>query len=92
MTTPKHDYIKIRCSSEQQREFEEAASFADMDLSDFFRHAAGLYAATIRREYQISLSKQGGMRFLDAIENPPEAKTRLREAMRRHENGKNLHP
>ena len=86
MATTKKDRIEIRSSQEEKREFEEAAILANMQLSDFVRFAAHRYARKVRKEHQsITLSKEEGVRFLEALSHPPEPNERLKEAMRRHE-------
>lgn len=86
----KQNRIEIRSSEEEKRDFEEAASLAHMGLSEFIRFAARLYAKAVREEYQnIALSKEEGLRFLEALDNPPEPNKNLKEAMRRYrENAK----
>lgn len=89
MSTAKQNRIEIRSSEEEKREFEEAAALAHMDLSEFIRYAAHLYAQSVRREHQsMTLSKEEGLRFLEALEHPPEPSKKLKEAMARH--GKNV--
>jgi uncharacterized protein (DUF1778 family) len=86
MTTTKKERIEIRSSPEEKRAFEEAALLVHMQLSDFIRFAAHRYAEEIRKEYQnITLSKEEGLRFLKALENPPEPNEKLKKAMRAHE-------
>ena len=85
MDTTKEKRIEIRVSEEERQEFEDAAVLAHMGLSELIRFATHLYVKKVREEHQnITLSKADGLRFLDALENPPEPSVRLKEAMRRH--------
>ncbi len=85
MAKNKENRIEIRSSNEEKRNFEEAAALAHMDLSEFIRFAAHLYAKTVYEEHQnILLSKEEGLHFLEALANPPLPNKRLKEAMERH--------
>lgn len=82
MDTIKEKRIEIRSSDEEKREFEEAASLVHMDLSEFIRFAARLYVKRVREEHQnITLSKEAGLKFLSALDNPPEPNEKLIEDM-----------
>lgn len=86
MGTAKDSRIEIRSSDEEKKEFEEAASLARMDLSQFMRFSARLYAQQIRQQHHmITLSKEEGLLFLNALKNPPEPNQRLKDALRQHE-------
>jgi uncharacterized protein (DUF1778 family) len=62
---------------------------AHLGLSEFMRLAAHYYAKKLQEEYQnIALSKEDGIRFLHALENPPEPNEKLKEAMREYEKNK----
>lgn len=68
MTTAKENRIEIRSSEKEKKEFEETAH---------------VNAKSVRNEYQnITLSKEEEMRFLHALDNPPEPNKRLKKAMR----------
>jgi len=85
MDTIKEKRIEIRSSEEEKQDFEEAAALVHMGLSEFIRFATHLYVKKVREEHQnITLSKEAGLAFLNALENPPEPSDRLKEAMRRH--------
>lgn len=78
--------IQLRSSPEEKKRFEEAAALEDMLLSEFLRRAAHLYAQEIIELHQqnITLSKEEGLKFLEALDNPPKPNKRLKEAMQRY--------
>lgn len=85
MDTLKEKRIEIRSSEDEKQEFEEAAAIVHMGLSEFIRFATHLYVKKVHEEHQnMLLSKEAGMTFLNALENPPEPSEKLKEAMRKH--------
>lgn len=85
MSATKLNRIEIRSSDEEKKMFEEAASLAHMDLSEFIRFSAHFYAKSIRKEYElITLSKDEGIKFLKVLDNPPKPNQKLKDAMKRH--------
>lgn len=89
MDSIKPQRIEIRSSREEKQAFEDAAALAHMGLSEFIRFATHLYVKKVLEEHQnISLSRESGLAFLNALANPPEPSKRLKEAMSKH--SKNL--
>lgn len=85
METLKEKRIEIRTSEDEKQEFEEAAALVHMGLSEFIRFATHIYVKKVREEHQnVILSKEAGIAFLNALENPPEPSKKLKQAMRRH--------
>lgn len=78
--------IQLRSSIEEKQRFEEAAALEEMDLSEFLRKAAHLYSQEIIEAHNrnIILSKEDGLKFLEALENPPKPNERLKSAVRRY--------
>jgi len=78
--------IQLRSSQEEKQQFEEAAALEDMLLSEFLRRAAHVYAQEIIESHRqnIVLSKEDGIKFLEALENPPKPNERLKAAVRRY--------
>lgn len=61
-----------------------------MALSEFVRFSTHLYAKEVREKHQkITLSKRDGVRFLQALDTPPEPNQTLIDAMRRYEQNTN---
>ena len=78
--------IQLRSSSEEKSQFEEAAALGNMLLSEFLRRAAHMYAQEIIESHKqhIVLSKWDGIKFLDALENPPNPNEHLKKAVHRY--------
>jgi uncharacterized protein (DUF1778 family) len=78
--------IQLRSSLEEKQQFEEAAALENMFLSEFLRRAAHLYAQEIIEFHKkdIVLSKEDGIRFLAALENPPKSNKQLKKAIRKY--------
>ncbi len=77
--------IEIRSSEEEKSEFELAASLVHMGLSEFMRFAAHHYVKKIKEDHEnIVLSKEAGLKFLQALEHPPEPNEKLMDAMHRY--------
>ncbi len=81
----KRDRLELRTSSEERRQFEEAAQLLGVNLSEFLRRTAlEKSSEIIRKNNSIILSNEDRDAFLNALENPPEPNKKLKQAMKHH--------
>lgn len=79
------DRLEIRTSSQERRQFEEAAQLLGMNLSEFLRRTAlEKSGEVIRKNNSIILSNEDRDAFLKALENPPEPNKKLKQALKYH--------
>jgi len=77
--------IHIRSSTEEKREFEEAAALEGEELSEFLRKSARMRAKKVLEEHnKITLSNRDRDVFLEALANPPKPSSTLKQAMKRY--------
>lgn len=81
----KKDRIEIRTSKSERKQFEEAACLSGMNLSEFLRRTALEKSfEIIRKNNSIILSNEDRDAFLNALENPPEPKRKLKQAVKHY--------
>jgi uncharacterized protein (DUF1778 family) len=82
----RQDRIELRASQKEREQFFEAATFSGMSLSAFLRQSALEKSESIlKNKDALTLSDRDRDLFLDALENPPKANTRLKQAFKRYQ-------
>jgi uncharacterized protein (DUF1778 family) len=85
----KQDRIELRASQKERERLLEAATFTGMSLSAFLRQAALEKSQVVLKSRDIlTLSDRDRDLFLNALENPPEANKRLRQAFKNYQKRK----
>ena len=86
----KQDRIELRASQKERERLLEAATFTGMSLSAFLRQAALEKSQVVLKSRDILTLSDRDKRnlFLDALENPPEANKRLRQAFKNYQKRK----
>lgn len=86
----KQDRIELRASQKERERLLEAAIFSGMTLSAFLRQAALEKSNDVLKNRDtITLSDIDRDLFLNALENPPKANKRLRQAFKTYRKRKN---
>ncbi|MCE5316613.1 MAG: DUF1778 domain-containing protein [Parachlamydia sp.] len=81
----KEDRLEIRTSHAERKQFEQAAAFLGMNLSEFVRRTALEKSyEVLRKSNSIILSNEDRDVFLKALENPPEPSKKLKQALKHH--------
>lgn len=84
-TSPKRERLEARLTADQKRLIQYAADLSGRSLTDFVVSALEEAAEETIREHQvIKLSPADGMRFVEALLNPPPAEN-LRRAFREYD-------
>lgn len=83
--TIKQERMHIRLDTISKQKLEKAASYSHKKLSEFVLSQSLAAAENIISEHEhMALSQSDWGLFLDALENPPEKKTKLIEALDLH--------
>ena len=77
--------IHIRSTTEEKKQFEEAAALEGEELSEFLRKSGRMRAKKVIEEHHtITLSNRDRDLFLEALTDPPKPSQRLKDAMKRY--------
>lgn len=83
--TTKQERMHIRLNALSKQKLEKSASYGHKKLSEFILSQSLAAAELIISEReQMTLSQDDWELFLDALENPPAKKAKLKEAMALH--------
>jgi len=81
----KHDRMHIRLDTESKQKLERAAAYAHKSLSEFVLGNALTAADEVIHEHEtLQLTEADWGVFLDALETPPKASPRLKQAFADH--------
>jgi uncharacterized protein (DUF1778 family) len=85
-TDTKQERMHIRVDASSKQKLERAAAYAHKSMSEFVR-ASALQAAdeVIHAQETLTLERSDWEIFLNALEIPPPANTRLKRAVRLHQ-------
>ncbi len=83
----KTERLQVRIDPETKRTLVRAAGHARQSVSQFVLEAAVGRAGEIIEKHEVTvLSDRDWTRFMDALDNPPQAVPALRKAMTRYQN------